>query len=58
MKSNTPRAVLGALRAALLAALLTGCATTPPAPPVEQGTLLFIGGRLDNDNAPVYQRLL
>ena len=32
MKSNTPRAVLGALRAALLAALLTGCATTPPAP--------------------------
>lgn len=58
MKSNTPRAVLGALRAALLAALLTGCATTPPAPPVEQGTLLLIGGGLDNDNAPVYQRFL
>lgn len=47
-----------AMRGALLAAMLASCATAPPAPLVEQGTLLLIGGGLDNDNGPVYQRFL
>jgi len=42
-----------------LATFLLGCATSAPPPDTGlRGTLLLIGGGLDNDNGPVYQRFL
>ncbi len=42
----------------LLLLLLAACVATPSAEPDRRGALLLIGGGLDNDNGPVYERLL
>ncbi|MDP1661594.1 MAG: cyanophycinase [Phycisphaerales bacterium] len=46
------------LALALATSLVGACASNQPAPTGLRGTLLLIGGGLDDDNKPVYNRLI